>query len=136
MTLWRRPTVGMWMAAVVVAALMMVSALVLLIWNSFPQLFPPNAHITLAAIPLVLAAGSAVLYQMARRPRPLEVFKVAVVAAAFLSWAVNQALGNSPRALIFNDLAIALFALDVFLSVVFWPPRRRTGTVSASSANE
>jgi hypothetical protein len=126
----------MWIAAVAVAALMMVSALALLVWNAFPQFFPPEAHLTLGAIPLVLAAIAAVLYQAIKRPSALEVFKVAVVAAAFLCWAVNQALGQSPRALFFNDVAIALFALDVFLNVVFGPPRTRSGAVSESGATQ
>jgi hypothetical protein len=131
-----RRSAVMWMTAVAVAALMMVSVLALLVWNAFPQLFLPEAHRTLGAIPLVLAAVAAVLYQATKRPSTLEVFKVAVVAAAFLCWAVNQALGQSPRALLFNDVAIALFALDVFLNVVFRLPRTRSGAVSESGATQ
>jgi hypothetical protein len=109
---------------------MMLSVLALLIWNAFPRLFPADAHALLGAMPLALAAVSAVVYQAARRPSGLEVFKVVVLAAAFLFWAINQLLGDSTHALLFNDLAIALFALDVFLTVVFWPPRVRSSAAS------
>jgi hypothetical protein len=45
-----------------------------------------------------------------------------VLAAAFLFWAANQLFSESPHAVLLNDLAIALFVLDVFLSIVGMPP--------------
>ena len=45
-----------------------------------------------------------------------------LVLAAFLLWAANQLLADSAHATLLNDLAIALFVLDVFLSIIGWPP--------------
>jgi hypothetical protein len=44
------------------------------------------------------------------------------VAAAFASWAANQLFPDIPQALLLNDIAIALFVLDVFLLIVSAPP--------------
>jgi hypothetical protein len=44
-----------------------------------------------------------------------------MLAAAFLLWAANQFWPDSTPATLFNDLAIGLFVLDVFLVVIGWP---------------
>jgi hypothetical protein len=127
---------GIWIAAVTSGALMMVSVLALLGWNIVPSLLPPHSHALLGATPLALAALSGLVYQAARRPTPTEILKAAILAAAFLFWALNQLLPDSARAQQFNDLAIALFALDVFLTVVCRPPAlSRDESVPASSSN-
>jgi hypothetical protein len=38
-------------------------------------------------------------------------------------WAANQLMPESLAATLFNDIAIVLFALDVFLVMVGWPRR-------------
>jgi hypothetical protein len=47
--------------------------------------------------------------------------KATVLAAAFLLWAANQFWPQAPSATLWNDLAIALFVVDVFLVVAGWP---------------
>jgi hypothetical protein len=93
----------------------------LLVWDASPVLFPPKAHDVLAAVPLSLIAVAYLLYQGIRRPAPKELVKAILLAAAFLLWAANQLWPELPQATLFNDLAIALFVLDVFLVIVGWP---------------
>jgi len=51
----------------------------------------------------------------------MEFAKAIMLAAAFLFWAANQLWPALPQATLFNDIAIALFVLDVFLVMVGWP---------------
>ena len=52
----------------------------------------------------------------------MEWLKAILLAIAFLFWAANQVWWNPHQAIIFNDIAIALFVLDVFLVMIGWPP--------------
>lgn len=61
------------------------------------------------------------LYQTAHRPAPLEFLKAVMLALAFLFWSGNQLWPNLRQATLFNDIAIALFVLDVFLVMTGWP---------------
>ncbi|HTE85475.1 MAG TPA: hypothetical protein VK821_12155 [Dehalococcoidia bacterium] len=129
--------VGIWIVALTFASLTMASVAALLVWNAFPQVFPPRAHLLLAAAPLGLAAISSLIFQAAKRQRPLEIIKAVVLAAAFLFWAANQLLPDIRQALLLNDLAITLFVLDIFLAIVGWPPSLdREAITEARSAPE
>jgi hypothetical protein len=44
-----------------------------------------------------------------------------MLAAAFLCWAANQLWPDRREATLLNDIAIALFVLDVFLVMAGWP---------------
>jgi hypothetical protein len=94
-----------------------------LLWlcDAYPRLFPRNAHDTLATLPLVLIALAYLLFQAVRRARPIEWVKAAIVALAFLFWAGNQICVDRATATLFNDVAIGLFVVDVFLVIVAWP---------------
>jgi len=94
---------------------------VLLVWDAFPGLFPARAHDLLAAFPLALIALAYLVYQSAHRPSLMEVLKAILLSIAFLLWAANQLWPDLPQATLFNDLAIALFVLDVFLVMIGWP---------------
>jgi hypothetical protein len=94
---------------------------VLLIWDAFPQLFPARSHDFLAAFSLAMIALAYLIYQIAHRPARLELAKAILLAAAFLFWAANQLWPGLPKATLFNDIAIALFILDVFWVMVGWP---------------
>jgi hypothetical protein len=50
-----------------------------------------------------------------------EFVKAIVLAAAFLFWAANQLWPDLRQATLFNDIAIALFVLDVLLVMIGWP---------------
>jgi hypothetical protein len=101
--------------------LTLVSVVLLMVWDRYPRAFPARAHDLLGALPLALIACTYLLYQVLRRPGPAEVLKAILLAAAFLLWAANQFWPKASAATLFNDLAIALFVLEVFLVVAGWP---------------
>ena len=101
--------------------LTLVSVVLLIVWDAYPRAFPVRAHDLLGALPLALIACTYLLYQVVRRPGPAELLKAILLAAAFLLWAANQFWPKASAATLFNDLAIALFVLDVFLVVEGWP---------------
>ena len=105
----------------ILAMITLDSVGVLLVWDAFPSLFPAGAHDVLAAFPLAMIALAYLVYQTAHRPAPLEFLKAAMLALAFLFWSANQLWPNLRQATLFNDLAIALFVLDVFLVMIGWP---------------
>jgi hypothetical protein len=86
-----------------------------------PTLFPARAHNSLGAFPLAMIALAYLVYQSVHRPSAKEWFKAILLAVAFLFWAANQVWPNQRQATIFNDIAIALFVLDVFLVMIGWP---------------
>jgi hypothetical protein len=94
---------------------------VLFVWDAFPRLFPARSHDFLAAFSLATIAVAYLVYQIAHRPARWEFVKAAMLAVAFLFWGANQLFPNLPQATLFNDLAIALFVLDVFLVMAGWP---------------
>jgi hypothetical protein len=93
----------------------------LLVWDVFPQLFPARSHDIIAAFPLALIALAYLAYQVAHWPAWREFVKAIMLAVAFLFWAANQLLPDLRQATLFNDIAIALFVLDVFLVIIGWP---------------
>jgi hypothetical protein len=107
---------------------------VLLIWDDFPHLFPARTHDFLASFSLGMIALAYMVYQMAHRPARLELLKAFVLAVAFLFWGANQLWPNSPQATLFNDIAIALFVLDVFCVIVGWPPGSPDGSFGETYA--
>ena len=94
---------------------------VLLSWDVFPNLFPAGSHEVLAAFSLATIALAYLVYEIAHRPAAMEFLKAIMLAVAFLFWAANQFWSALPQATLFNDIAIALFVLDVFLVIVGWP---------------
>jgi hypothetical protein len=94
---------------------------VLLVCDVAPAIFPPRAHDWLGAFPLAMIAFSYLVYQSVHRPSAKEWFKAILLAIAFLFWAANQVWPNQHQAILFNDIAIALFVLDVFLMMIGWP---------------
>jgi hypothetical protein len=109
-------------AVVRVMALLTVLTLVpLLVWDASPRLFPNGAHDALAALPLILIAAACPIYVLARRGPAPDLAKACILAAAFLFWAANQLWPGDPRALLYNDIAIALFVVDGALAILGWP---------------
>ena len=108
--------------AVLLGTLTLSGCVVLLVWDVAPGLFPVGAHAVLGAFPLAMIAIAYMVYQIAHRPSRLEFLKAALLAIAFLLWAANQFWPDSPQATLYNDLAIGLFVLDVFLVLIGWPP--------------
>lgn len=94
---------------------------VLFAWDLFPSLFSAAAHRCLASFPLAMIAFAYLIYQTVRRPARTEFVKAILLAVAFLFWAANQLWPDLRQATLFNDIAIALFVLDVFLAMFGWP---------------
>jgi hypothetical protein len=109
-------------AAVIAALLTLMGVGVLLVWDAAPSLFPARAHDALGAFPLAMIAVAYLMYQTAHRPPWREFLKAILLAIAFVFWAANQLWPDSPRSTLYNDVAIALFVLDVFLVIIGWPP--------------
>jgi hypothetical protein len=106
---------------VILGILTLLSVAVLLAWDIVPARFPANAHAILGALPLAMIAVTYLVYQSVHRPPWRELAKAILLAAAFALWAANQLWPNSALATLWNDIAIALFILDVFLVIVGWP---------------
>jgi len=106
---------------VILGVITLASVVVLFVWDAFPRLFPANAHNVLGAFPLAMIAVAYLVYQSAHRPAHLEVVKAVLLAVAFLFWAANQMWPDLSQATLFNDVAIGLFVLDVFLVMIGWP---------------
>jgi len=106
---------------VILGVITLASVVVLFVWDAFPRLFPANAHNVLGAFPLAMIAVAYLVYQSAHRPAHLEVVKAVLLAVAFLFWAANQMWPDLSQATLFNDIAIGLFVLDVFLVMIGWP---------------
>jgi hypothetical protein len=106
---------------VILGVITLASVVVLFAWDAIPRLFPAKSHNFLAAFPLAVIALAYLVYQTAHRPARMEVVRAIMLAVAFLFWAANQLWPDLSQATLFNDVAIALFVLDVFLVMVGWP---------------
>jgi hypothetical protein len=93
----------------------------LLIWDFSPNLFPASAHDFLGAFPLAMIACVWLIHEVMRRAARAEVVKAILLAAAFFFWAANQLWPTLRQATLYNDIAIALFVFDVFLTMTWHP---------------
>jgi hypothetical protein len=93
----------------------------LFLWEIFAKFFPIRSHEFLAAFPLGAIAVAYLCYQAVRHCESREFLKAILLATAFLFWAANQYWPDCRQATLFNDIAIALFVLDVFLVMIGWP---------------
>jgi hypothetical protein len=105
------------LSSLLVGALALASVAILLIWDAAPNRFPSHAHDALGALPLALIALACVAHRASLRPTPAEIVKAIILAVAFLAWSANQLWPESPHATLLNDIAVALFVLDVYLAV-------------------
>jgi hypothetical protein len=100
---------------VMLGGVTLASVGVLLVSDIFPKIFPAKAHGLLAAFPLTMIACAYFVYRAVHRPAFAEMAKGILLASAFLFWAANQLWPDLRQATLFNDIAIGLFVLDVFL---------------------
>jgi hypothetical protein len=105
---------------------------ILLTWDAFPNRFPARSHDPLAAFPLVMIAFAYLAYQSAYRAPIREWLKAIMLAAAFLFWAANQLWPDLRQAILFNDIAIGLFVLDIFLVIIGRPVGSEDKTFAAT----
>jgi hypothetical protein len=107
--------------AVTLGIVTLAGVAVLFVWDAAPGLFPARSHDFLGAFSLTMIAVAYLVYQVAHRPPIRDLAKAILLAVAFLFWAANQLWPESASAVLFNDIAIALFVLDVFLVIIGWP---------------
>jgi hypothetical protein len=100
-----------------VALFTVVTLVPLLVWDVSPRSFPGDAHDVLAAAPLALIGIACLAHALIRRVPLPELAKSSALAAAFFFWAANQLWPQHPQATLFNDIAVALFVVDVFLTL-------------------
>ncbi|HEX9201984.1 MAG TPA: hypothetical protein VF865_20680 [Acidobacteriaceae bacterium] len=106
---------------VILGVITLAGVAALLVWDAAPALCPTRAHDLLGAFPLAMIAIAYLVYQSVHRPPAREWLKAILLAIAFLFWAANQCWPDQHQAIVFNDIAIALFVLDVFLVMIGWP---------------
>jgi hypothetical protein len=102
-------------------AITLASVAVLLIQDAIPGWLTAIRHEVVEAFALALIAMAYLVYQALTKSVALEWLKAGMLAAAFLFWAANQLWSGLPVGTLFNDLAIGLFVLDVFLVMAGWP---------------
>ena len=112
----------------------LAGVVLLLAEDSAPRVFPAGSHDALAAFALATIAVAYLVFQWARRSRGVELGKAILLAAAFLFWAANQWWAGLPLAGLFNDIAIGLFVLDVFLVIAGWPASTSDSLFTGSCA--
>jgi hypothetical protein len=95
---------------------------VLLLWDVAPARFPATAHDALAALPLALIAFAAIAHRLEQRPTWGELARTLLLAAAFLCWSANQLWPTLSAATLLNDLAVALFVIDVWWTIAARQP--------------
>ena len=109
------------MVARSVAILSALALLPLILWDVSPTFFPARAHDVLGAAPLAIVGVACVLYPLSRQARAAEVAKASIAALAFFAWAANQYWPDHPKATLMNDVAVALFVVDIVLAVLGRP---------------
>jgi hypothetical protein len=104
-------------ASAILGVLTLLGVAALLAWDATPNRFPAQAHDWLASLPLGLIAVVWIVHRLSERPSRAGMIKAVLLAVAFFFWAANQLWPDSKRATFWNDVAIALFILDVWLAV-------------------
>jgi hypothetical protein len=110
--------------------LTLAAVVLLFIQDAAPRSFPAGSHAFLAAFSLAGIALAYLAFQLAQRRSAIDLAKPILLAAAFLFWAANQLWPNLPQAGLFNDIAIGLFVLDVFLVIAGRPAQANDGAFS------
>jgi hypothetical protein len=92
-----------------------------------PDRFPGPAHDWLASLPLGMIAVVWIVHRLSERPSRSVMVKAGILAVAFLFWAANQLWPDSKHATFWNDVAIVLFVLDVWLAIRERPRKAPSG---------
>ena len=86
---------------------------------------PTRAHDVVSSLPLLLVAAAFLAHQLRTRTPLGARVKAVFLSAAFVAWALYQLLPDVPHSVLFNDVAIVLFTLDI--AVVVLLPSRWSG---------
>ena len=107
---------------VLLAVSSLAGIVALLAWDVLPQHFPANSHAVLGVIPLAMIGFAWLVRHAVQNASWPEWLKAGLLAAAFFFWAANQWLRDAHAAMICNDIAIALFVLDLAVVIALDRP--------------
>jgi hypothetical protein len=99
----------------------------------WPGFLSSRAHRLVSATPLLAVAIGYLVLQIHLRPRPHELLKRALLGLAFIFWSASQLAPAARWAPVANDLAIALFVLD--LGLIIWDELEAQKTTENSSTS-
>src|SRR5438034_9047402 len=102
----------------VLLALAVASSVVLLVLDVSRGFREGDARRVVSALPLIAIALACLAFHATWTAEPLDLLKRVLLSAAFLFWAANQLFPTTGWAPIANDVAIALFVLD--LALILW----------------
>lgn len=114
---WRRSPRRLRRLALGLAYLALASAAGLLLLDTAPRFLQTDAHLLVSAAPLAAVAAGYLAAHAVLRPTPGELIRGVLLSAAFLLWAANALLAREVWAAALNDAAIALFVLDLVLTM-------------------
>lgn len=103
---------------VLLLALALASSVVLLVLDVSRGFREGDARRVVSALPLIAIALACLAYHATWTPEPLDLLERVLLSAAFLFWAANQLFPTEGWAPVANDVAIALFVLD--LALILW----------------
>ena len=107
---------------VLLLAIALASSVVLLGLDMSPAFREGDARRVVSAVPLIAIALACLAFHATWTPEPLDLLKRLLLSAAFLFWAANQLFPTAAWAPVANDIAIALFVLD--LALILWSDLR------------
>jgi hypothetical protein len=107
---------------VLLLALALASSVVLLALDVSRGFREGDARRVVSALPLIAIALACLAFHATWTPEPLDLLKRVLLSAAFLFWAANQLFPTAGWAPVANDVAIALFVLD--LALILWSDLR------------
>jgi hypothetical protein len=95
---------------VVIAAVLLSGVLLL---SNLPAV-PGDMHGYLSAVPLALAGIGYAALQIRLKPSRATLLKRLLLAATFITWAVDQLLPPGRVATVIGDIVIAAYVLDLY----------------------
>ena len=75
---------------------------------------PGGIHSYLSAVPLALAGIGYAMLQIRAKPGRSTLLKRLLLAATFITWAVDQLLPQGRMATVIGDVVIAAYVLDLY----------------------
>jgi hypothetical protein len=117
----------------ILGVITLADVVLLFVEDAYPRLFPAGSHTILAALSLALIAFAYLIFESTRRGVSTGLVRAILLAAAFLFWAANQFWPDLPQASLWNDIAIGLFVLDVFLAMAGWPAEQGDGFLAQNT---
>ena len=112
---------------------MMILALTLtgiLLLSNLP-FFPAGGHAYMSSLPLAMAGLAYALLQFRMTPSRGTLLKRLLLAATFVTWAIDQLLPPGKLATFVGDLVIAAYVLDLY-----WLTQEQRAALKATADSE